>query len=367
MIVDEKAPPPEPDKLEAAPHPRDAAKVFGHSAAEAEFLDAFNGDRLHHAWMITGARGIGKATLAWRLARFLLATPDDDGGMFEAPAPDTLDVPTDHPVARRLQALAEPRLFLLRRPWNEKTEKLATQITIDETRKLKGFFQMSAADGGRRAVIVDAADEMNTAAANALLKVLEEPPAQTTIFLVTHQPARLLPTIRSRCRTLRLSPLSPDDLAWSLDQAGFETSEAAALHGLSQGSAGAAIRLAEAGGPALYGQLVALFAGMPKIDRAAMQKLAQDNTSEARFDLLMTLTDRLLARLARTGTTGAAPAEIVPGEAEILMQLSPNPQAGLAWAEAAEGLTAKARGGRAVNLDPALLILDMCLALAQKA
>ena len=261
MIVDEKAPPPEPDRLETAPHPREARQLFGHATAEAEFLDAFNGDRLHHAWMITGPKGIGKATLAWRLARFLLATPDDDGGMFAAPPPETLDIPADHPVLRRMAALAEPRLFLLRRPWNDKTEKLSTQITIDETRKLKGFFQMSAADGGRRVVIIDAADDMNTAAANALLKALEEPPSRCFFLLITHQPARLLPTIRSRCRSLRLATLGADDLAWALDQAGMETEDTAALHGLSQGSAGAAIRLAEAGGPALYGELVRLFDG----------------------------------------------------------------------------------------------------------
>ena len=119
-------------------------------------------------------------------------------------------------------------------------------------------------------------DEMNTAAANALLKVLEEPPARCTFFLITHQPARLLPTIRSRCRMLRVGPLGPDDLAWALDQAGFESADAAALHGLSQGSAGAAIRLAEAGGPQLYADLVALFDRMPDMDRARLQRLAQE-------------------------------------------------------------------------------------------
>jgi len=367
MIVDEKPAPPEPDKLDAAPHPRMAARVFGHEAAEAELLAAFNSDRLHHAWMISGPRGVGKATLAWRLARFLLATPDDDGGMFAAPAPTSLDVSAESPVARRVAALSEQRLFLLRRPWNEKTEKLATQITVDETRKLKGFFQMSSADGGRRAVIVDASDDMNTAAANALLKVLEEPPARTTIFLVTHQPARLLPTIRSRCRTLRLNALSSDDLAWALDQAGFETQEPAALHGLSQGSAGVAIQLAEAGGPQLYAELVALFERMPDIDRARLQKLAQDNSADDRLELLMTLTDRLLARIARAGATGTAPPEIVAGEAQTLMRLAPDLAAGRAWANAAAGLTARARAGRAVNLDPALLILDMFLALTEKA
>ncbi|MEM9320160.1 MAG: DNA polymerase III subunit delta' [Pseudomonadota bacterium] len=363
MIVSDAEAPPEADKLDGAPHPRFANQVFGHMQAEAEFLSAFTADRMHHAWMITGPKGIGKATLAWRLARFLLATPDDDGGMFAAPVPQTLDVAADHPVARRMAALAEPRMFLLRRPWNSKTEKISTQITIDETRKLKGFFQMSAADGGRRAVIVDAADEMNVSAANALLKVLEEPPDRSTLLLVSHQPARLLPTIRSRCRMLRLNPLGSDDLAFALDQTGLVTEDGAGLHRLAQGSVGEAVALAEAGGPALYSQLVALFASLPDLDRAAAQRLAQSNTSEMQFSLVLKLIDRILARLARTGATGQAPPEIIAGEADMLRRLAPNPAACKDWAARCEGLTARARRGRAVNLDPSLLILDMCLAL----
>ncbi|MEM6609832.1 MAG: DNA polymerase III subunit delta' [Pseudomonadota bacterium] len=365
MIVDEKAPPPEPDRLGDAPHPRTTPRVLGHGAAEAEFLAAFNDGRLHHAWMMSGPRGVGKATLAWRLARFLLATPHHDDGLFAAPPPDSLDIAPDNPVARRMAALAEPRLFLLRRPWNEKTEKLASQITIDETRKLKGFFQLSAADGGRRAVIIDAADEMNTAAANAILKVLEEPPAHTTLFLVTHQPARLLPTIRSRCRMLRLSGLDPDDLIAALDQAGVTSTAPEVLHGLAQGSVGDAIALEHAGGPALYGQMVGLLATLPEMDRRAAQELAQDAASPERFELILTLFDRMLARLSLTGARNRPPAEIVPGEAETLMRLSPDLAAGRRWAARAEGLTARARRGRAVNLDPSLLILDMCLALAR--
>ncbi|MBF9031004.1 DNA polymerase III subunit delta', partial [Rhodobacterales bacterium HKCCE3408] len=211
---------PEPDAIPGVPHPRLTPRVFGHGAAEADFLSAFNSGRLHHAWMLTGPRGVGKATLAWRMARFLLAT-EPGGGLFGAP--DSLDTDPADPVARRVAALSEPRLFLLRRGLNEKTGKHYREITIDETRRLRGFFQLSAGDGGARAVIVDAADEMTTAAANALLKVLEEPPARATLFLVCHQPARILPTIRSRCRTLRLAPLGPDDLASALSQAGVET------------------------------------------------------------------------------------------------------------------------------------------------
>ena len=107
---------PEPDRTEGAPHPRATAHLIGHAEAEAAFLAAYNHGRLHHGWLITGPRGVGKATLAWRLARFLLATPENDGGMFAPPPPESLDIPASHPVARRMLALSEPRLFLLRRP-----------------------------------------------------------------------------------------------------------------------------------------------------------------------------------------------------------------------------------------------------------
>ena len=110
---------PEPDRVEGAPHPRETLHLIGHEAAQDEFLSVFNAGRLHHGWLITGPRGVGKATLAWRLARFLLATPEDDGGMFAPPPPTSLDIAPDHPVARRLAALSEPRCYLLRRGLNE--------------------------------------------------------------------------------------------------------------------------------------------------------------------------------------------------------------------------------------------------------
>ena len=199
--------PQDPNCVPGAPHPRDTVRLIGQATAEAAFLDAFTSGRLHHAWLLTGPRGVGKATLAWRIARFLLATPDPDpDDMFGVPAPTSLDVDPEHPVARRIAAGAEPGLKSVNRTENENTRRLRDQIVIDDIRALSGFFQLSAADGGRRVVIIDAADEMNPNAANALLKMLEEPPARTTLLLVCHQPSRLLPTIRSRCRTLRLRP-----------------------------------------------------------------------------------------------------------------------------------------------------------------
>ena len=189
------APLPEPDRVDGAPHPRDTTTLVGQSHAEAGFLKAYTSGRLHHGWLITGPRGVGKATLAWRIARFLLAQPGDDAASIfgdATPAPTTLEVSPDHPVVRRMAALSEQRLFLLRRPWDEKSNRLKKETGVDEVRRLKSFFNLSATDGGRRVVIVDSADELTPNAANALLKLLEEPPTDATILLVSHQPSRLL-------------------------------------------------------------------------------------------------------------------------------------------------------------------------------
>lgn len=365
---------PESDRLDGAPHPRDAAQVFGHASAEAEFLTAATSGRLPHGWLLTGPKGVGKATFAWRAARFLLATPppeDEDEGMFGAPPPpQTLDIAKDHPVARRMVALSEPGLFLLRRPVDDKDQKkLKTVITVDEVRGLKGFFQMSAGNH-RRVVIVDSADEMNANAANALLKELEEPPKGAVLFLISHRPSGLLPTIRSRCRTLRFNPLADSDLADALTQAGAEPPEGAALATLAQGSVGAAIALAEQGGPALYADIAKLLGSLPNMDRQLALRLADGaagKANEARFDLTLSLLDTALSRAARLGATGQPPTEIVPNETALLTRLAPTPHHARQWASLAQSLTARARRGKAVNLDPAALVFDIFLDLDRMA
>lgn len=365
---------PEPDRVEGAPHPRETVQLVGQSAAEAEFLEAFNTGRLHHGWLITGPRGVGKATLAWRIARFLLATPlvQDEGFFGAPPPPATLDVAPDHPVARRLLALSDPGLFLLRRGPTDKGDRLAAEIRVSEVRKLGNFFALSAADGGRRVVIVDAADDLNTQAANAILKMLEEPPARTVLLLISHQPSGLLPTIRSRCRTLRLAPLGPHEMALALDQAGIAPEgDPAALAELSGGSVGAAVRLLNLGGLKLYAELVGLMESLPRLDRPRALRLAEaaaTRGAEDRLDLLFSLTDLLLARLARTGATGQPPsAEAATGEAAMLARLAPDAYQGRAWADCAETIGARARHGRAVNLDPASLVLDTVFRIQQTA
>jgi DNA polymerase III subunit delta' len=371
-MADPKDPLPEPDRLEGAPHPRETQVLFGHSGPEAELLRSFSTGKLHHAWMLTGPKGVGKATFAWRASRFLLATPESDGGLFAAPPPETLDIPPDHPIARRLLQRAEPRHFHLRRGPNDKETALSQVISVEEVRKMKSFFALSAADGGRRTAIIDALDEMNPAAANALLKLLEEPPENVTFFLIAHQPARLLPTIRSRCRELRFTPLGAQDLADALTQAGgdVDPGDRVALAELSGGSVGEAFRLANLDGLKLYAALIRLFATLPRLDRPqalALADLAGARGAGETFDLLVTLVDLCLARLARHGATGQTPPEAAPGEVPLVQRLAPTPVAARAWADLAQSLSLRARRGKAVNLDPTALLMDMLLKVDETA
>ena len=287
--------------------------------------------------------------------------------MFGAPPPPTtLDTAPDHPVATRMAAGSEPGLFSLKRPYDEDKKKFKQQITVDEVRKLKGFFSLSATEGGRRVVIVDAADDMNVSAANALLKVLEEPPADALLILISHQPSRLLPTIRSRCRELRCATLSADNVTTALESTGAQVgANGAALSELSGGSVGEALRLLNLGGLDVYRELTALAATFPNLDRQAMIALGEKAAArgqEARFELMLRLADVLLARLARAGL--AMPlTEAAPNELQTLARLSPNADAARKWAAISADISARAQHGRAVNLDPSALVLDMVLAM----
>ncbi|MBE0413215.1 DNA polymerase III subunit delta' [Yoonia sp.] len=356
---------PEPDRIEGAPHPRETPVLFGQGMAERDFLDAFTNGRLHSGWLITGPRGVGKATLAWKIATFLLAGAAPS--LFDD---QTLAVDPQHPDARLVQSGAHPRLALIRRPWDDKAKALKADITVDAVRSLKTFFQLSAADGGRRVVIVDAADELNRNAANAILKELEEPPANTTLLLVAHQPSRLLPTIRSRCRELRCAPLSAGDLEKALNQAGHPAGSAESLAALAGGSPGDAVRLLNHDGLTLYAALIQLFDGLPQINRPAALKIAESCTGRAgstRFGLTLDLIDLFLARAAKAGLMGAPSVQGANGEARLLSRIAPDDRAARRWAQLQQDLSERSRHGRAVNLDPAALILDMIFKIEQTA
>lgn len=196
------------DVLDGFDAPWQQNSLFGHRKAINIFLDAHNRKRLHHAWLISGARGVGKSTLAYRLTRFILASTNEQGT-----SEDPTSIKPEHPVARQISSLVHPNMLVISRPWDAKGKKYRTEITIDEVRKTNRFFGTTSGNGKWRICIVDAADDLNRNAANALLKILEEPPRDCLFFVLSHAPGRLLPTIRSRCRKLALEPLGRDDMS----------------------------------------------------------------------------------------------------------------------------------------------------------
>ena len=222
---------PEADALTGAPHPRHVYSLVGHERAEAEMLSAYREGRLAHAWLIGGREGIGKATLAWRFARFVLANPDPAAkAVREAP---NLDVAPTHQAARLLAGLAHPDFALIRREWQAASKRLASEISVDVVRQGLQVFQLSAAFGGWRIAIVDSAEDLNRNSANALLKMVEEPPQRSLILIVSHRPGQILPTIRSRCRRLRLDPLSEDEIVRAATPSGRPGAKPAAMQSRS--------------------------------------------------------------------------------------------------------------------------------------
>jgi len=292
----------EAEGIEGVPEPRAGAALIGHEVAERTLLEAWASGRLHHGWLLTGPRGIGKATLAFRFARFLLAHGDPGDGLF---APPNLAVPADHPVARRVASGSHGDLFVLERDVNERTGKLQTVINVENTRKLIDFFTMTAAEGGWRIAVIDGVEDMNPSAANAILKILEEPPKRTVLLLVSHAPGRLLPTIRSRVRRLALRPLPGATVAQILTRSFGDLSEteAKALASLAEGSPGRAMRLAAAGALELQGELDRLLDGLPRLDVPALHALAdragRGEKGAAAFAVLGDLLTQWLGRTAR--------------------------------------------------------------------
>jgi len=306
------------------PHPRETAELRGQEAAEAVLLRAQASGRLPHAWLLSGPRGVGKATLAFRFARFLLAPEAQGGGLF-GEAPQSLDLPESDPLFRRVAAGGHADLLTLERTRDDKG-KLRSVIPVEDVRRLLTFARRTAAEGGWRVAVVDSVDEMNRNAANALLKILEEPPARCLLLLVSHAPGSLLPTIRSRCCQLPLAPLDEAVVAELLGRyfPDLAPEERLALARLADGSIGRALDLAAQGGLELYRELIDLLATLPRLDVPRLHKLA-DKWSQARdpqaFRTGMELLIWWLGRFIRAGSTGAALPEVVAGEGDLTRRL----------------------------------------------
>jgi len=293
------------DRIEGFAHPRETHALWGQDDALGRAARAIRAGRIPSAWLITGAPGIGKATLAYRIARYLLAYGATDAGAAD------LSVPEEHTAARQIAAQSHPGLLVLKRAINPKTGKLMSVLSVDEIRKLAGFFGMTSGAGGWRVAIVDTADDMNDNAANALLKMLEEPPANAMLLLLSHAPGRLLPTIRSRCQRLELRPLDDDMLEKMLSRELPEmgAGERAALARVSGGSIGAALTLATGDGAALAQEADRLIDNAREPDLLALLGLGEklfrmrDGLEQFGEFLTQSLSDRIRAK-AQDGAAG---------------------------------------------------------------
>ena len=289
------------DDEAALPHARETLAWFGHDEAEQALLDAYRGGRMPHAWLIGGPPGIGKATLAYRMARFVLAYPDY--AVPQVQSATDLALPSDHRAVRLIASQGHPDLLVLERRPGE-SGALRTVIAVEDVRRLVPFLGSTAGEAGWRVIVVDAADELNAAGANALLKLLEEPPRRCLFLIVSHAPGRLLATIRSRCRRLMLRPLMPADIARAVGGAlGRDPDDAAVQKAAAAADGSVAQAIALIGGPllAVRERVIELLARLPAIDPRALHALGE---SLERADRLVLATfvdvvrDWLSARLA---------------------------------------------------------------------
>ena len=256
--------------------PRETTALFGHGEAERALLDAYKSGRIAHSWLIGGPPGIGKATLAYRLARFVLAHPDPQTS--EVQNAVSLAVDPEHPTARRISAQAQGDLLVLERSINEQTGKLYTVIRVDDVRRTVSFFGSTAGEGGWRIAIVDAVDDLQREGANALLKILEEPPKRSLLLLVSHAPGRELPTIRSRCRRLLLRPLATSDVVSALTESmgrDADLPDVRQAAEAAEGSVGRAFGLLDGPALALRQRVLDLFAQLPDPDPRALHALGE--------------------------------------------------------------------------------------------
>ncbi len=292
----------ESDRLGECAHPRETYELVGHNAAEASFAKSWRSDRLPHAWLIAGPHGIGKATFAYRVARALLHYSDGPPARG-----NPLDIKREAPAARRIQQQSHANLLVLRRPWDPARKKAKTVLTVDEVRRIAGFFGMSAGEAGWRICIVDTADDMNAAAANALLKTLEEPPEKSLLLVLANVPGRLLPPLRSRCRRLSLLPLNDAKMKTVLAAYVPDLSQADrdSLIEISQGSVGQALLLAQKNGLEAHKSLLSVLDTLPDLDDRALMVLC-NSVAQRGADQLYHFTIEFLADHIRRQISEAA-------------------------------------------------------------
>jgi len=358
LVTSEDESPPESDILTGWPHPRLTERVYGHGSPETEIIEAMTSHRFHHAWLMTGEEGIGKAAFAYRTARFLLAQ--------NAELPDTissLDIPPDSKTHRQVGNLSHPGLFVIRRAWDTSSKRLRQSIAVDDIRALRHFLQRTSVTPWR-VIIVDSADDLNLSSANALLKSLEEPPVRTIFLLISSAPGRLLPTIRSRCRTVRFDTLGDDDMhtiisaACSMSERDDPSpAQTKVLTPLAKGSPRRAMQLLDAGGLALFETLLTLFESLPRLDRQALHKLiaATSGRQVEAHEIAHDMLDEILAETVRARASGQTVSQRFSQLKRFPASIGPQNLAD--WAELWETLREARSEAERLNLDKSALTL----------
>ena len=333
--------------------------LIGHDAAERQLAGLVADERIAGAWIIGGKAGIGKATLAWRLARHLLCGPGED--LFGEPSA-TLDFNAGDPAAAWISARSHGDVLGIELSVGERGRR-RQEVVVDDVRRIRPFFARTASNDGWRVVIIDDADLMNESAANAALKVIEEPPRRAVVLLVSAVPSSLRATIRSRCRKLSLSPLLSEQVSLLLERflPNLAAEERDSLARLSGGSPGRALLLAENDGLALYREMIGLVATAPDMDPAALHRLAERlarHGGEASWNLAFDFLTDWSAAMIRKAATGKAPPPVLPEEAEAMARIAGDP-ALERWVAVWEKVVHLRRTVPSLNLDRGQSILSV--------
>jgi DNA polymerase III subunit delta' len=325
------------------PDPRANPTLLGHEPAEATLLGAMRANRLHHAWLISGPEGVGKATLSYRFARFLLSG---------RPVSDSLALESTHPTFRRVAAASHADLHSVELKRDAKTGRLRSQIAVEDIRRINAFMALTPAEGGWRVAIVDGAEDLNQASANALLKILEEPPPRAILLLTCSAPGRLPATIRSRCRRLRLSPLADEPMGRLMADylPNLSDDERGRLLTLAEGSPGRALTLADEEGLKIAALVDKVLGDLPNLPpMRALEVSDVLGRSETGFSTFMDLLRAGIAAAVREAVRGRAD----PDQERLAAQRPLD-----AWGELWHGLTALQDETERANLDKRQALIE---------
>lgn len=312
--------------------PRTNTRLFGHEQVEAMLLRDFALGKLAHGIILSGARGIGKATFAYRFARALLSGKMD------------MEIPESNPVFKRVAAGSHTDLLVIEPLYDARKDEYATEISIEQSRTITQSLSLTPAEGQWRVVIIDSADALNTKSANSILKILEEPPPQTLIIIIAHNAGGLLPTIKSRCRLINLRPLSLEDFMAAMNHVapGIGERELNSLAIISGCSPGIAMEMRQHNVLSTYDEIISLIEGIPNLDNQAVQrfcdKIGSGKKAHANWNIFMHIMLCILERIAKKAT-GTGVVTINREDEEALVKLSATHSAAVWATKWQEGLT----------------------------